>query len=151
HLPAAFPSQIAEIGIFEIKRRQQRIEAAQLQKLSAIVSTGTSTAVETRVKIRNSRVDPVADPQRAILPPSLCQPGLLPNSIGIGEEYLAGDGEYLFISESGQQRRQETRPHPHVAIQEHNDIVRGRSKTGVRAATEPQVPVHRQNLHAGEV
>ena len=36
HLPAALPSQEAEIGVFEIKRMEQGIKAAKLQELLTI-------------------------------------------------------------------------------------------------------------------
>ena len=36
-LPASFPRLIAQIGVLEIERRQQFIEASELQKLSAVI------------------------------------------------------------------------------------------------------------------
>src|SRR5262245_45558550 len=47
-LPATFPGLIGKIGIFDIKRMIQRVEAAYCLILFAIDSTGTTTGPEHR-------------------------------------------------------------------------------------------------------
>src|SRR5260370_41113835 len=59
HFPAALPGHVAQIRIFEVKRSEQRIEAAQLPKFVAIERAGSAAAVKTGIKICNSRVDAV--------------------------------------------------------------------------------------------
>src|SRR4051794_6150033 len=46
HFPAAFPGQIAEIGVFEIKGREEVIEAAEFKEFAAIESATAAAAVE---------------------------------------------------------------------------------------------------------
>src|SRR6266852_6163925 len=88
-LPSAFPSLVAEIGVFQIERAKQLVEAAQLEKLSAIESAGAAAAIEAREGLSNRSVDAMAYPQAATLPPALRQPGFFAQLHWIAEKDLA--------------------------------------------------------------
>jgi hypothetical protein len=51
---------------------------------------------------------------------------------GIAEEDLAGDGEYLFVGEAGEEG-EEVRLDAHVAVEQDDDIVAGGAEAGVGA------------------
>ncbi len=89
HLPSALPRHVAEIGIFQIEGFQQRIEAAQLEKLVAVERARSAASVETGEEIGYAGVDAVAHAQAAIFPPALRQASLLAQPGGIAEENLA--------------------------------------------------------------
>ena len=55
HLPAALPGHVAEVGVFQIERREQRIEAAELQKFAPVEGAGSAAAVEAGIEIRRRR------------------------------------------------------------------------------------------------
>jgi hypothetical protein len=46
HLPSPLPCQVAKVRVFEIKRREKMVEAAELQKLLSVERAGAATAVE---------------------------------------------------------------------------------------------------------
>src|ERR1700722_19778544 len=48
HLPAALPSQITQVRVFQIEGLVKMIEATQLQKLAAVESAGAAASVEAR-------------------------------------------------------------------------------------------------------
>src|SRR5262249_54067749 len=81
HFPAAFPGHIAYVGVLEIERRKQRVEAAQLEKFSAVESAGAAAAVKAGIEIRDSAIDPMPHPQRPVFPPALRQSGLLAHAL----------------------------------------------------------------------
>ena len=109
-----------------------------------------AAAVEAGIQIVDCAVDAVAYAQAAILPPALRKAGLLADLGGIAEENLAGDGEDLGIAEALQQRRQEIGSHPHVAVQQHHDVVLRGAEAGIGAAAEAQVLRQRQHRHIGK-
>ncbi len=147
NLPTALPGHVSQVGVFQVEGRQQPVEAAQTQKFSAVEGAGAAAAVEARKEAVHGIVDAVAHPQAAILPPALGEPGFLAHPGGIAEKNLAGDGEDQRIVEAFQQRRKETRVHPHVAVQQHHDIVPGGAKARVRAAAETQVRGQGEEFH----
>src|SRR5207302_6080581 len=49
NLPPALPGHVPQIGVFEIKRRQQGIESPQLQKFAAIERAGSAAAIKTGI------------------------------------------------------------------------------------------------------
>ena len=51
HFPTTLPGHVAQIRIFEIKRSEQRIEAAQLQEFVAIEGAGSAAAIETGIQV----------------------------------------------------------------------------------------------------
>src|SRR5262249_29895007 len=51
HLPAALPGQESEVGVFQVKRMQQWIEAAKFQELFAIEGARAAATVEARERI----------------------------------------------------------------------------------------------------
>ena len=87
------------------------------------------------------------DPQPAILPPCLRQPGLFAALGFVAQEDLAGDGEDAVIGEAVEQRLQKIRLHPHVAVQQHHDVVLRGTEARVRAAAEAQILFERKQLH----
>ena len=48
HLPAALPGQVAEVGVFQVKGRQQLVEAAELEELAPVEGARAAAAVEAR-------------------------------------------------------------------------------------------------------
>src|SRR6266571_520526 len=66
HFPTALPGHVAQIRIFEIKRSEQRIEAAQLQKFAAIEGAGSAATIKTGIEVCDSGVDAVPHTQRAV-------------------------------------------------------------------------------------
>ncbi len=147
HLPAALPSQKSKIGIFQVERRQQFVEPSQLEKLPAIEGARSSAPVEARKQLVDVRFHSMPHLKPALLPPAFRQTGLFADFIRVGEKDLAGDRKGVFILEAGQQRRQEIAFHPHVAVEQHHDVVLGGSKSGVGAASEAQVVRQREHLY----
>ncbi len=150
HLPAALPSPVAEIGVFQVERREQLVEAAQFQELAAVEGAGAAAAIKARERTVNFVVDPVAHPEHAQLPPAFGEPGLLTALVRIAEENLAGDGEDLLVGKGLEQRDEEVRLDPHVVVQQDDDVVARRPDAGVRAAAEAQVLLESQKPDAGE-
>src|ERR1700730_761849 len=93
----------------------------------------------------------MAHPQAAILPPSLSETGFLPNLLGIAEKDLAGYSEHFFVVKCIEQRRQKMLLNPHVAVEEHDDVIFRRAKTSVRAASETEVVIERQQSDRGKM
>jgi len=151
HLPPALPGHVAEVGVFQVERLQQRVKAAQLQELVAVESAASAAAVEAGKEVRHRRVVAMTHAQGAVLPPGLRQAGFFAQLVGVGEEDLAGDREYVRIAKALQQRHQKIRRHPHIAVQQHHDIVLRRAKAGVGAAPESQVARQRLQVHLREV
>src|SRR2546423_15469521 len=46
HFPSAFPGLVSEIGVLQVERRQERVEAAQLEEFAAVESAGAAAAIE---------------------------------------------------------------------------------------------------------
>src|ERR1700731_713970 len=88
NFPTAFPALIAKVGVFQIKRPKQLVEAAQLEKLPAVEGAGSAAAVEARKGLGNSWIDGVTQAQAAILPPALRQSGFFAQLGRIAEEDL---------------------------------------------------------------
>ena len=114
--------------------------------MRAVEGAGAAAAVEAGKQIADRGVDAVAHAQAAVLPPALRQAGLFAHLGRVAEEDLAGDRENFGIAEAFEQRRQEIRRHPHVAVQQHHDVVPGGAEPGVRSAAEAQVLRQRQHL-----
>ena len=66
---------------------------------------------------------------------------------GIAEENLTGYGEHVGIVEPFQQRLQKIGRYPHVAVQQHHDLVLGRAESGVRSAAEAQIFRQRHQVY----
>src|ERR1019366_6532177 len=60
HLPAALPRHIAEAGVFQVERFEQRIETPELQELAAVERAGSAAAVEAGEKVVDRGVDAMA-------------------------------------------------------------------------------------------
>ena len=73
HLPAALPGQKTQVGVFQIERRQQFVEAAQLEKLPPVERARAATAVKAWKQAIDRRVLAMAHAQTAVLPPALGQ------------------------------------------------------------------------------
>src|SRR5687767_13195801 len=56
HLPAALPGKISEVGVFQIKRLEQRVEAAKLKELVPVESARTAAAVEAGIQAVDRRI-----------------------------------------------------------------------------------------------
>src|ERR1019366_5028175 len=138
HLPAALPGKIAEVRIFQIERMEQRIEAAQLEKLPAVEGAGPAAAIETGEEIVDGGVDAMPHAQAAVLPPALGQTGLLANFVRVGEENLAGDREDQGIAEAFEQWSEKAGVHAHVAVEQHHDFVPGGANTRIGTTAEAQ-------------
>ena len=89
HFPAPLPGQIADVRVLHVEWREQRVESAQFEKLSAIERTGAAAAVETRVDLPNALIVAMPHPDAAVFPPALSQACFLPNFRGVGEKDLA--------------------------------------------------------------
>ncbi len=50
-LPASLPRHVAEVGVFQIERREQFVEAPQLQKLSPVKSAGAASSIGARIQV----------------------------------------------------------------------------------------------------
>ena len=123
--PAALPGQIAEVGVFQIERREQFVEAAELQKLSAVKGAGSAAAVGARIQLADLSARSRWRTRRLRRsPPAFREPGFLAKLVGIGKEDLAGDGEHLLVGEAVEQGLEEIRLHAHVAIEQHHDVMR---------------------------
>ena len=140
HLPAALPRHVAEVGVFQVEGRQQLVEAAQLQKLCAgrrrtirrrRRSTGTdpSTSASMRCRTRSA--------------PSCHQPCVRP----VSSRSLSGSLKKIWqetANTSGSRKpsssgARKSGVHPHVAVQQHHDVVLRRAEAGIRAAAEAQI------------
>ncbi len=144
HLPAALPGKIAEVRVFQIERMEQRIEAAQLEKLPAVEGAGPAAAVETGEEIVDGGVDAMPHAQAAILPPALGETGLLADFVRVREEDLAGDGEDLGIAEAFEQRSEKAGGHAHVVVEQHHDAVPGGANTRIGTTAEAQIARQRE-------
>src|SRR4051812_9340582 len=94
HLPSALPRKVSEIGVFQVEGLEHRIEASEFEELVAIECAASAASVEARIQIGHSGVVPMPHPKHAVLPPSLCQPRLFAQFLGVAEEDLARDREY---------------------------------------------------------
>jgi hypothetical protein len=92
----------------------------------------------------------MADPQPALLPPALREACLFPPALRIAEEDLAGNRKDPRIAEPLEERRQEIRRNPHVAVQQNHHIVLRGLDAGIRAATKAEVPLEHHHPHLGE-
>ena len=148
HFPAALPRHIAQVGIFEVKGRIQFVETAERKEFAPVERARSTAAVEAGKQPGDRRVGAMTHAQCAVLPPALREAGLLADLAGIREKDLAGDGEHGRVGEAFEQRREKTRLHAHVVIEEHNDIVLRLTEARVRAATEAEVPLqgHQSDL-----
>ena len=150
NLPAALPGDVAEVGVFEIEGREQRVEAAELEKLAPVEGAGAAAAVEARDRDRRSPVVAVAHAQ----PPSSHQPCVRPVSsrslLGSLKKIWQETAKTFAIGEAFEQRREEVGRHAHVAVEQHDDVVPGCAEAGVRAAAEAEIRGQRQHLHRGK-
>jgi len=62
-LPSPFPGLIAQVGVFQVKRRKQGIEPSELEELAPVKRRGASTPVETRKQPADLLIDAVPHPQ----------------------------------------------------------------------------------------
>ena len=106
NLPAALPRQESKIRVFEIKRREQLIEAAESKEFAAIESAGAAAAIKAGKEAVDRGVLTMADAQTAILPPALRQARFFTPFRVVAKENLAGDGENCFIRKAFEQRRE---------------------------------------------
>ena len=150
HLPAPLPRHETQVRVLQVEGFQQTVEAAEFEELGAVEGAAAAAAVEAGVEIVDCAVDAVAYAQAAVLPPALRKAGLLADLGCIGEENLAGDGEDFGIAEALEQRRQEIGSHPHVAVQQHHDVVLRGAEAGIRSAAEAQVLRQREHRHIGK-
>ena len=67
-LPTALPGEIADVCVFEIKRREQFVEATEFEKLAAVERAGSTAAVEARKEA--GRSPGLRDDPRAALHPA---------------------------------------------------------------------------------
>ncbi len=139
HLPAAFPRHESQIRVFQIKRREQFIESAQLEKLPPVECARAPAAIKAREEAIDGGIFAMAHAQPAILPPAFGQARFFAALRFVAEENLAGDGEDRVIREAREQRREEVRLHAHIGVEQHDDIVLRRAKPGIRTAAEAQV------------
>src|SRR5271166_560660 len=151
NFPAALPGLVAEIGVFEVKRAEELVEAAELQKFSAIEGAGSAAAVEAREQSGDCGIDSVADAQAAVFPPALRESGFFALLVGIAEKNLAGNGEDFFVGEAGEQWGEEAGFDAHVAIEEDDDVGAGRAEALVRTAAEAQIAIQREKSDAGKI
>src|SRR5579871_4007184 len=151
YLPTALPGAVAQIGVFEVKRPQQLVEAAQLEEFAAVEGAGSAAAVKARIRFRDRGVDAVTHAQAAILPPALREPGFLAQFRRIAEEDLARNREDFFVRERSEKWREKIRLDAHVAIEQHNDVVLRRAKAFVGAASETEIPLERQHADLRKV
>src|SRR5580698_6468772 len=67
--PAAFPGEVAEVGVFEIEGREDFVESAELEKFTSIECAGTTAAIGAGIEIPNLFVGAMANAERTLLPP----------------------------------------------------------------------------------
>ena len=151
HLPSALPSHETEVGVFQIERLQQRIEAAQLEKFLAIECARAAAAIEAGEEIGHRIVDAMTHAQAAVFPPALREPTLFAQLRRIAEEDLAGDGEDIGIAKPFEQRRQKIGRDAHVAVEQNDDGVRRGLEARIRTAAESKVARQRYQLDLREV
>ena len=77
------------------------VEPPEFQEFAAVEGARSSSSVEARVGFGDGVVQPVADAQAAVLPPSLGETGFFAQFGGIAEEDLAGYGEHFRVGERG--------------------------------------------------
>src|SRR5262245_30698848 len=93
NLPAALPGHVAEIGVFEIERPQEMVEAAQLEEFRPVKGAGSASPIKAGIQAGDLIVKTVANTQAAVLPPPLGQARFFANFFGIAEEDLTGNGK----------------------------------------------------------
>src|SRR5579864_124876 len=99
NFPASFPGEIAQVRVFQIKRFEQLVKPAQLQKLLAVERAGAAAAVETGIELTDFGLDAMPYAESSLQPPALRQAGFFARLVGIGKEDLAGDGEGFIVGE----------------------------------------------------
>ena len=138
-LPSALPRHVAQIGVFQIKRREQFVEAAELQKFSA--------GRKRRSRRRRRRRDTVpgyrarCDGGRAGRPAATRIPSarFLRGFCSGSEKKIWQETEKTFSSvKPSSSGCRKSGFDAHVAIEQHDDIVARRSESRVRAAAETQ-------------
>ena len=70
NFPSALPCEEAKVGVFQIKRLEQFVEPAQLEKFSAIESARSPASVEAREQFADLRLRAMPYAKRPLLPPS---------------------------------------------------------------------------------
>ena len=150
HLPSALPGHVSQVGVFQVERLQHTVEAAQLEELVPVEGARSAAAVETGIQILYRRVVAVPDAQAAVLPPPLRQPGLLAQFRRVAEKDLAGHRENIRVAKAFDQGREKPLVHPHIAVQQDDDIVPRLAKPGIRSTAEAQVLRKRQHPHGRE-
>src|SRR6185503_9548313 len=70
NFPAAFPGEITKIGVFQVKRFEQLVKAAQLQEFLTVEGAGPTAAVETGIQARDVRFRTVPHVQSSLEPPT---------------------------------------------------------------------------------
>src|SRR5262249_10173760 len=116
NLPSTLPGHVAKIRVLEIERPKQFVKPPQLQEFPAIKSARSAAAVKAWIQFVDLRLNPMGDAQTALQPPAFRKSGFLAKSRWIGKEDLAGDCKDALVSESVEQRLQEARVDPHVAV-----------------------------------
>ncbi len=83
-------------------------------------------------------------------PPAFRQAGFLAEFVGVGKEDLASDGEGLVVGEPGQERREEIGFHPHVAVEQHDNVVLRGTEARIGAAAKSEILIQREDAHLRE-
>ena len=139
NLPATLPGHVAEVGILEIKRPENVIESAEGEEFAAIEGARSAAAVIARIQRFDVWIDDVAEAQMTIVPSGLRQARLFALLGWIAEKNLTGDREHQFIGEAIEQGREELRIDAHVAIEQDDDVILCRLKSGIGASAEAEV------------
>src|SRR6185312_9219208 len=139
--PSALPSHKTQVCVFVIKRLQDFVKAAQFEKFVTIVSARSAAAVKARERLRDLVVDAMCHPEAPLSPPALRKAGFFAALLGIGKKDLARNRKNQGVGKRLQQRRQKVAFHPHVAVQQDDDVVLGFPETEVRSSAETQISV----------
>src|SRR5579871_1558510 len=89
HLPAALPCHVPEVRIFQIERREQIVESAELQKFATVEGTRSADPVEAGKHVGEFFIDAMADLQIAIDPSAFRESGLFARLVRIAKKDLA--------------------------------------------------------------
>ena len=128
HLPAALPGGEAQVCIFVVEGPEDLVESAQLQKLPAVKGAGAAAGVRAGERNSNRRINMVTGPKTTPFPPNLGQSCFFATARRVRKKDLAGHGEHQRIRKRLEERKEKICFHPHIIVQQNNNIVFGSLK-----------------------
>ncbi len=119
----------SEVRVFQIERTKQVIESAKLEKLPAVERAGTAAAIEAWICIRDAVVDPMSDAQCSARPPGLRESGFFTQLRGSLKKIWQETAKTFSSVKPSSSGCRKSGVHPHVAVQQHDDVVLRRAET----------------------